>query len=549
MKKLLLSILSILACTGLLRAELILLPADAIDIVGTFVEESLNADGSVKAAKHYQPLESLVISEYAFSFSTTSEKENQAPAYYWGTGNNPITIRLYTGTTMTITAPEGTTMTSINFDGTNGSDKVAPTADSGTIAYNSSKATWNGSASSVSITVNASWRLKQITVFVSGETNTDPSVPTDPEKPSDPSTPSAYNYTLASSIENGKTYALFACDSVATAISGRNYGYLYCEAVTEEDGAFTAPASSGFTFEAATGGYNIKDANGKYLYQTGDYNSFNLTDDPATEGAVWSVSVAADGTATITNTSVNKTVMYGIGYHSFGSYPEATDARVLPVIYLQGEASSYEPEQPEHPSTDAVFELATSITSGSEYVMVIGEQYGAPIAESAAYGRLNLTDVVIAGNKLSAPAAAAITISEEPGMGYTLTDSFGRFLAMDDTHPTSFQLYTEVNEGCYWTAEIADGTVKFTNLLNPDCIICQSGTYTNIAPAKDPETFKLPALYVKSSASIGSVIIEAPANGEARYYDLQGRAVSSDALTPGLYIRRQGNKAAKVIIR
>ena len=187
MKKFLLSILSILACAAIARAELILNPGDATDLEGTLVEQTLNADGTTKAAQHYQPIESFVISEYAFSFSTTSEKENQAPAYYWGTEKNPeITIRLYTGTTMTITAPAGTTITSINFDGSNGSDKVAPTADTGSIAYKSNKATWNGSASSVSITVNASWRLKHITIFTAGEPNTDPLVPTDPAHPTDP---------------------------------------------------------------------------------------------------------------------------------------------------------------------------------------------------------------------------------------------------------------------------------------------------------------------------------------------------------------------------
>ncbi len=557
MKKFLLSFLCLLACAAVSRAEVVLNVSDASDFEGTLHEQTLNADGSTKAAQHYQPLESLVINGFTFSFSTSSDKENQAPAYYWGTEKNPdVTIRLYTGSTMTITAPAGTTMTSINFDGANGGSGLEPTADTGSLAFKSNKATWNGSASTVSVTVNASWRLKHITVFTDGEDNPSPVAPAEPEQPStpsDPSVPTAFTYSLASSIESGKTYALFACDSVATAISAnKTYGYLYCEAVTEEDGIFTAPASAGFTFDAAEGGFNIKDANGKYLYQTGTYNSFNLTDDPATEGALWSISVAADGTATITNVAMKKTIMFGKGYHSFGSYDEANDSRVLPAIYLQGEASSSEPtkpEEPEQPTTGALFELATSITSGSQYVMVIGEQYGAPIAESFTYGRLSLTDVVIADNKLTAPAEAAITITDVDGKGYTLTDTFGRFLAMDDSHLTSFQLYTELDEGCYWNAETVDGAVKFTNILNPSCIICQSGTYTNIAPAQEPETFQLPKLYVKSSASIGSVVMEAPADGTARYYDLQGRIVSSDCLTPGLYIRRQGNKAVKVIIR
>lgn len=33
------------------------------------------------------------------------------------------------------------------------------------------------------------------------------------------------------------------------------------------------------------------------------------------------------------------------------------------------------------------------------------------------------------------------------------------------------------------------------------------------------------------------------------YYNLQGVRVDADNLTPGVYVRRQGNKAVKVIIK
>ncbi|MCM1028244.1 MAG: hypothetical protein NC342_05070 [Pseudoflavonifractor sp.] len=388
-----------------------------------------------------------------------------------------------------------------------------------------------------------------MTIYTEGETPSTPTTPTEPEKPADKS---SFKYSLASSIESGKTYALFACDTVATAITSNNgYGYLYGEAVTEEDGVFTASAAAGFTFDAVEGGYTIKDANGKYLYQTGNYNSFNLTEDPATEGSVWTVKVEADGTATITNVAMQKTVMYGKGYRSFGSYPETNDTRVLPAVYLQGEKveTPTTPTEPEKPVEGAAWELATTIISGQQYILVVEGQYGAPISTGSSYGRLALTDTNISDGKATAPDAAGITITAVAGKGYTLVDANGRYLGMDESHLTSFQLYTEENEGCYWTAEWAEGTVKLTNVLNPTCIICQSGTYTNIAPAAAPEQFKLPSLYVKTSAGIGAISIETPANGEARYYDLQGRAVSADALTPGLYIRRQGTKAVKVLIR
>lgn len=70
-----------------------------------------------------------------------------------------------------------------------------------------------------------------------------------------------------------------------------------------------------------------------------------------------------------------------------------------------------------------------------------------------------------------------------------------------------------------------------------------------MAPAKAPETFNLPALYVKeATGGISAVEIETN-NGEAVYYNLQGIRVNADALTPGIYVRRQGNKSVKVLVR
>ena len=48
---------------------------------------------------------------------------------------------------------------------------------------------------------------------------------------------------------------------------------------------------------------------------------------------------------------------------------------------------------------------------------------------------------------------------------------------------------------------------------------------------------------------IEDVDVEAEADGEAEYYDLRGIRMSADALTTGIYLRRQGGKVAKVAIR
>ncbi|MDE5685951.1 MAG: hypothetical protein K2I26_05260, partial [Paramuribaculum sp.] len=47
--------------------------------------------------------------------------------------------------------------------------------------------------------------------------------------------------------------------------------------------------------------------------------------------------------------------------------------------------------------------------------------------------------------------------------------------------------------------------------------------------------------------SIGS--IEADGNAAVEYYTIQGVRVSGDNLTPGIYIRRQGNNASKILVK
>ncbi|MCM1066144.1 MAG: DUF5689 domain-containing protein [Muribaculaceae bacterium] len=151
-------------------------------------------------------------------------------------------------------------------------------------------------------------------------------------------------------------------------------------------------------------------------------------------------------------------------------------------------------------TADYTCTAASSIESGAAYVLVVDGQYGAAIGSSLSYGRLNLTNANISGGSFDIAAANVITFTEEAGKGYTMKDSYGRFLGMDAEHFTSFQLYTAANEGCYWTAAFEGGKIRLTNTLNTTCFVCVSqgteGTfYTNMAPAAAPEAFKLPELY------------------------------------------------------
>lgn len=169
-----------MTATGFASAETIELNVnDATGFDGTLVEETFKEDGSVQAAKHYQPINSFNLGGFDFAFSTTNE--NNAPAYYWSPSTTAAdkqqqTIRLYNGTTMTITAPEGVNMTKVEFTGSNLGKNPAFTVNSGNFALSGNNGTWTGSASSFSLTVNASWRVSKlvITTGEGGETPVDP---------------------------------------------------------------------------------------------------------------------------------------------------------------------------------------------------------------------------------------------------------------------------------------------------------------------------------------------------------------------------------------
>lgn len=171
-----------------------------------------------------------------------------------------------------------------------------------------------------------------------------------------------------------------------------------------------------------------------------------------------------------------------------------------PTLYVWGDkgddnATVTPPDTPDTPTGTATFKKVTTVTSGKQYVMVIDGQVGTAIGASDAYGRLAMSPVTIANDQFSTDLVNAITITAVTG-GYTLTDSYGRKLSMDSSHFTNFQLNAE---GEVWTITPDNGAFKIINVLNSDCYIVRSGTFTNIAPSNIVQypTYTLPELYEK----------------------------------------------------
>lgn len=152
-------------------------------------------------------------------------------------------------------------------------------------------------------------------------------------------TPPTY-YVPVTTVTAGKKYLIVANNSsvycAATPVASGNFGYLQKTEVTVMTEGIMSDDSTdalAFTINAsANAGYNIIDSNGKYVYQTGTYNNFNVSTSLPSSGADWTIDIDADGLATITNTYVNKWVQYSTQYSSYGIYD--TVSGILPQLYM-----------------------------------------------------------------------------------------------------------------------------------------------------------------------------------------------------------------------
>ncbi|HIU89204.1 MAG TPA: Ig-like domain-containing protein [Candidatus Caccomonas pullistercoris] len=145
-------------------------------------------------------------------------------------------------------------------------------------------------------------------------------------------------FQKATTITSGKRYLivvdvegeLLVAQPVA---SGKGFDFLQVTSPAQTDAEgllYMENLDNAFTLTAVEGGYYIQQADGRYLYKSGNYDNFNVGNE-AGDNAVWTIEPQADGTFLITNVSVNKYVQFDPNYNSFGSY--ANDRGTLPVLY------------------------------------------------------------------------------------------------------------------------------------------------------------------------------------------------------------------------
>ncbi len=132
-------------------------------------------------------------------------------------------------------------------------------------------------------------------------------------------------FAIAATVDGaGKAFAALGAD--------KNYGYMPAADVAfAAGGMFTTGADVVYTFtQVGMADYTIQAPDGRYVYMTGTFNSFNLSVDEPTEGHIWTVDTST-GAAKIINKTTNKWIQYDSNYGTYGAYD--SDKGTLPSLY------------------------------------------------------------------------------------------------------------------------------------------------------------------------------------------------------------------------
>ena len=202
-----------------------------------------------------------------------------------------------------------------------------------------------------------------------------------------------YTFKLAQSVEGGKWYALVANNMAAQGLSS-NYGYLKVTEVTPENNIISLPATHAFGLLAVEGGYTIQQYDGKYVYQSGTYNSFNVSATLPTEGVVWDIDYTAS-VATITNVEKAKFIQFDTQYTSYGCYD--TEKGIKPALYELVEVDTT-------PKIISVSADKLSFVAAGEVKDITIETYGD--ATLTATSDASWATATVSGNTISITATA-----------------------------------------------------------------------------------------------------------------------------------------------
>lgn len=315
MKKLLLTLATVAMCGfASYAAETTLEVKDATDIKGTDVPEKPAEGTSNGQARHIQPLESLKLGDYSFTFSNNGGKTEPAYYYSMSTSQNDIrTIRLYVNNSMTITAPAGKEFASVV--GYNGNTKIE--------VYNGEK------VSTCKYDATGSVRFDKL-VFSDEAGSVTP--------------PAGGDITVKKATEfaAGEVAFVFNEGYVETFAADKGYGYWMAVAATPAD-EMKVSKEAIFTFANTDKGYTIKDCHDRFMGWDGSHWSFNAYTTSEEGNCYWTVTMV-DGKVRIANTKKYveegkdpvEVYLAGKAYNSdYEMCPTSFEDKPLPMLYVK----------------------------------------------------------------------------------------------------------------------------------------------------------------------------------------------------------------------
>lgn len=285
----------------------------------------------------------------------------------------------------------------------------------------------------------------------------------------------------------------------------------------------------------------------------GENTSFTVNYGETFTAPTLTKATTAEATYASDNTAV-ATVDAKTGAVTIAGVGEATITATTPENdeYYQGEAS-YTINVVKYTKVDLV-----NIVFDGKFAIYM-PTVGVATPFTTAYGYLYPEEVTVTDNAFEVNEAYMFTFTKS-GENWTIQRADGKFIGMASEKFTSFNAYDTADaEGscCYWTVTFdADNNVKIANTGRTGFYMycCQyNGKWeiTNTDATELKENEFLPQLFgdkaAAEAAGIADIATEA-VEGAAEYYNLQGIRMQGE-LAPGLYIRRESNKASKILVR
>lgn len=240
------------------------------------------------------------------------------------------------------------------------------------------------------------------------------------------------NYVIAAKADDGNYYPFGKLDK-----ESYSYGYMNPAPISVGENGVIASADGSeqvVTLTKAANGFTLLNGWSQYLYMSGTYNSFNVSESVPAEGAEWALSGNGDGTFALKNVEKNKTVKltYVNDKYSYGCYPESSYAYFF------------------DPMTEETGKFAikdVTLPEGSDYVWKI-DSYGYYKGSAFVGGKNLASESYVVSSEIDLSEATAPVLTFKLALNYlngnTAADFFQVKVASDYADNVAAATWTDV---------------------------------------------------------------------------------------------------------